>query len=180
MLIDPQHITLSALESIYRGAAAELIPGCKASVDKSANVVARAAAEALPIYGINTGFGKLASVRISPDDALTLQRNLIRSHCAGVGDPLPANVVRLVIVLKMISLGRGASGVRWELIRMLSGMLQAGILPVIPSQGICRRLRRSRAAGSSGRSNDWRRGRGVPRKGRCEQPGHCTRRDCRL
>ena len=135
MLINPQHITLSALESIYRGAAAELVPECRALVEKSADVVARAAAAALPIYGINTGFGKLASVRISPDDTQALQRNLIRSHCAGIGDPLPGNVVRLVIALKMISLGRGASGVRWELIRMLSGMLQAGILPVIPSQG---------------------------------------------
>ncbi len=135
MLIDPGNLSLATLEAVYRGAHAELTPGCKPKVERSAATVARAAAEAAPIYGINTGFGKLAAVRISANAVGTLQRNLVLSHCAGVGDPLPEEIVRLIIALKMIGLGRGASGVRWKLIVLLSDMLKAGILPVIPSQG---------------------------------------------
>ena len=135
MLVDPQNVTLSALETVYRGAFPELIPECRERVDRSALAVARAAAGGTPIYGVNTGFGKLASVRISADNTRTLQRNLILSHCTGVGDPLPADIVRLIIALKIISLGRGASGVRWELIALLTEMLRHEILPVIPAQG---------------------------------------------
>lgn len=135
MLIDPQFVTLSTLEAIYRGACPELIPECRHRVDYSASVVAKAAAGDRPVYGINTGFGKLASVRISVSDTQVLQRRLILSHCTGVGDPLPTNVVRLIIALKIISLGRGASGVRWELIALLTNMLRHGVLPVMPSQG---------------------------------------------
>lgn len=135
MLVDPQNVTLSTLEAIYRGAFPELIPECRQRVDQSASDVARAAAGDRPIYGVNTGFGKLASVRISAGDTQILQRKLILSHCVGVGDPLPASIVRLIIALKIISLGRGASGIRWELIALLTGLLRHGILPVIPAQG---------------------------------------------
>ena len=84
---------------------------------------------------MNTGFGKLASVRIPAADTAALQRNLILSHCAGVGGPLPTEIARLVMALKMISLGRGASGVRWALLELLEGMLSRGVVPVIPAQG---------------------------------------------
>jgi len=135
MFIDPQTVTLEDLETIYRGALPELTPSCRQRVDRSAQVVARIAAKDTPVYGINTGFGKLVSVRVPPERTLTLQRNLILSHCAGTGTPLPAPIVRLIMALKMVALGRGASGVRWTLIVLLSEMLRRDIIPVIPSQG---------------------------------------------
>ncbi|WP_244487664.1 histidine ammonia-lyase, partial [Aureimonas sp. Leaf460] len=70
-----------------------------------------------------------------PADLVTLQRNLILSHCCGFGAPLPENVVRLVMVLKLVSLGRGASGVRIEVVRLIEAMLEAGVTPVIPEKG---------------------------------------------
>ena len=108
---------------------------CREHVDAAAAIVAKAARGETAVYGINTGFGKLASTRIAPAQTAQLQRNLILSHCCGVGEPLPDNVVRLVIALKILSLGRGASGVRWQVIERLQTCLQLGILPVIPSQG---------------------------------------------
>jgi len=88
-----------------------------------------------PVYGINTGFGKLASVRIGSSDLATLQRNIVLSHAAGVGDPLPIPVVRLVMALKLASLAQGASGVRWSTVEHLAACLDAGLAPVIPGQG---------------------------------------------
>ncbi|MBL6430845.1 MAG: aromatic amino acid lyase [Alphaproteobacteria bacterium] len=89
----------------------------------------------MPVYGVNTGFGKLASVRIAPGDVATLQRNLILSHCCGVGAELSPEVVRLVMATKLLSLGAGASGVRWETLSLLDAMLQNDVIPVIPGQG---------------------------------------------
>lgn len=89
----------------------------------------------VPIYGINTGFGKLSTVRISDDEHLELQVNLIRSHAAGTGDPLSADIVRLTLFLKIISLCHGYSGIREVLVDQLMALLNAGALPVIPSQG---------------------------------------------
>ncbi|MDA1311682.1 MAG: histidine ammonia-lyase, partial [Proteobacteria bacterium] len=105
------------------------------AVAASAAVIAAAAIGEAPVYGVNTGFGKLASVRIAPEDAAALQRNLVRSHCCGVGAPTAEPIVRLTMALKLISLGRGASGVRWELIAMLEAMLERGVIPCVPSQG---------------------------------------------
>ena len=75
--------------------------------------MSRAARGQDAVYGVNTGFGKLANTLIDGNDTQTLQRNLILSHCCGVGDPIDQTVVRLVMVLKANSLARGASGVRW-------------------------------------------------------------------
>ena len=88
-----------------------------------------------PVYGINTGFGKLASKRIPPDQTTLLQRNLIVSHCCGVGPPTPEPIVRLMMALKIVSLGRGASGVRREIIEQLQAMLAHGVYPLVPQQG---------------------------------------------
>ncbi|UCH11768.1 MAG: aromatic amino acid lyase, partial [Fidelibacterota bacterium] len=88
-----------------------------------------------PIYGINTGFGKLSNVRIPPEDHLVLQRNLIRSHAVGVGHPLEPYVVRLTMLLKILSLSQGYSGVRLEVVEQLVALLNADALPAIPSQG---------------------------------------------
>ena len=97
--------------------------------------MSKAATGAEAVYGVNTGFGKLANRRIDAKDVATLQRNLILSHCAGVGDPFDIATSRLIMALKLISLGRGASGVRMEIIQQLEAMLDAGVTPVIPSQG---------------------------------------------
>ncbi|WP_291076095.1 histidine ammonia-lyase [Hyphomonas sp.] len=132
----PGRVSLSDLESIYRNAApyrfsdlayTAIATGCSTLADRiDAGDV---------IYGVNTGFGKLASVRIPPDKLALLQRNLVYSHAAGTGPVLPERIVRLMIALKGISLGRGASGVRPILVETLSRLAEADILPVIPSQG---------------------------------------------
>jgi histidine ammonia-lyase len=97
--------------------------------------VQRAAQGGAPVYGVNTGFGKLANTRIEPDDLDRLQLNLIRSHSVGVGAPLAPEVVRLVLALKAASLARGASGVREEVIDTLLAAHNAGLVPNVPSQG---------------------------------------------
>ncbi|MFT4715783.1 MAG: histidine ammonia-lyase [Paracoccaceae bacterium] len=135
MILNPGHVTLAELEAIYRGAVVSVDPNCKAGVDVAHKIVMNAAAGNVPVYGVNTGFGKLASVRIPHKDTAQLQRNLILSHSAGIGAPLGEDVVRLVMTTKMISLARGASGVRWELIALLQDMLAKGVTPVIPAQG---------------------------------------------
>lgn len=135
-LLLPGQTTLAQLERIYRHEApARLDPSARAGVDRAAAMIAAAAAGDTAVYGVNTGFGKLASLKIAPQDTATLQKNLILSHCCGVGDPMPRNVTRLMMALKLLSLGRGASGVRWEVIALLEDMLAAGITPVIPAQG---------------------------------------------
>jgi histidine ammonia-lyase len=136
LILTPGKTRLAELCRIYReDVAISIDPACKARVDAAAAVVAEAAAGEAAVYGINTGFGKLASTRIPTDQTSQLQRNLILSHCCGVGEALPAAVVRLVIVLKMLSLGRGASGVRWQLIERLQALLQHDLIPLIPGQG---------------------------------------------
>jgi histidine ammonia-lyase len=136
VILRPGHVTIDGLEHLYRQAPeVELDRAVRPAVKAAAAVIAAAAAGDAPIYGINTGFGKLASVRIAAEDASALQRNLIRSHCCGVGAPVSDAITRLTMTLKLISLGRGASGVRWALIELLEGMLAHGVLPVIPGQG---------------------------------------------
>ncbi|RFB05168.1 histidine ammonia-lyase [Parvularcula marina] len=136
IVLNPGQATLTLLERIYRGEEAfHLDRTARAGVDQSAEKIAQAVRGSAPIYGVNTGFGKLASVRIETAHIEQLQRNLILSHCAGTGAPLPAAITRLIMALKLLSLGRGASGVRWELIEQIETYVAAGILPVIPSQG---------------------------------------------
>ena len=114
MILTPGSADLDQLRAILAGATPALDPACREGVEAVAERVAEAAAGNAPVYGVNTGFGKLASVRIPPEDTATLQRNLILSHSAGVGAPLPDAITRLTMALKLISLGRGASGARWE------------------------------------------------------------------
>ena len=136
LVLKPGKATLADLEHLYRdGAALRLDPAARPAVEAAAAHVAAAAGGDVPVYGVNTGFGKLAQVRIPARDTATLQRNLILSHCAGVGAPLPRPVARLVIALKLLSLGRGASGVRWVVIETLQALLEKGVTPVIPAQG---------------------------------------------
>ena len=136
MRIIPGTIRLAQLEGFYRQSfTIELDRECREQVDKAARVVSQAAQGNAAVYGVNTGFGKLANTRIPSEKTADLQRNLILSHCCGMGPALPDAVVRLMMLLKMTSLGRGASGVRWELITLIESMLNAEILPVIPAKG---------------------------------------------
>ncbi|WP_079212185.1 histidine ammonia-lyase [Brucella pituitosa] len=136
LVLHPGNVSLGVLEQIYRGnLAARIDPSFHKGVEKAAARIAEIAAGDAPVYGINTGFGKLASIRIAPEDVATLQRNLILSHCCGVGEPLSEDIVRLIMALKLISLGRGASGVRLELITLIEAMLEKGVIPMIPAKG---------------------------------------------
>ncbi|MEO1600786.1 MAG: aromatic amino acid lyase, partial [Pseudomonadota bacterium] len=134
--LTPGTADLAQLERIWRGdGPVRLERSAQEAVEAAASRVADAAAGEAPVYGVNTGFGKLASVRIEQSQTAALQRNLIRSHAAGVGPLLSPETVRLIIALKLQSLGRGASGVRWTLIEALEALLTHGILPAIPAQG---------------------------------------------
>ncbi len=134
--LHPGSVSLQDLATIYWTCVpAKLDPSFDAGIIRAANRIAEIAAGNAPVYGINTGFGKLASIKIDSADVATLQRNLILSHCCGVGEPLPENVVRLIMALKLVSLGRGASGVRLELVRLIEAMMARGVIPVIPEKG---------------------------------------------
>ncbi|UTO28852.1 histidine ammonia-lyase [Bartonella harrusi] len=136
ILLNPGKVTLSDLEAIYfNGEVSKLHSDTHLPIRKGAERIAEIAAGNKPVYGINTGFGKLASIRIDANDVTLLQRNLILSHCCGVGEPLAENIVRLIMTLKLLSLGRGASGVRLELVHLLENMLAKGVIPVIPEKG---------------------------------------------
>ena len=113
----------------------EIDPQALPAIRASAAVVRRAAEGSEPVYGVNTGFGKLASTRIGERDLATLQLNLIRSHSVGVGEPLAPAVLRLMLATKAASLARGASGVRPEVIANLLQVFNAGLVPCVPSQG---------------------------------------------
>ncbi len=136
LTLTPGQVTLADLETVCRDQAnVTLDASCRAGVESAAARINAAARGGDPVYGVNTGFGKLASMKIAPEDTAQLQRNLILSHCCGVGAPVARAEARLIMVLKLLSLGRGASGVRWSLIELLQDMLAKGVTPVIPVQG---------------------------------------------
>ena len=136
LTLTPSATTLAQLQAIFQGAGTVCLdPSARAGINASAAVIAAAAKGDAPVYGVNTGFGKLASVRIAPSDTETLQRNLILSHCCGVGEALEPATTRLMMVLKLLSLGRGASGVRWDICALIEGMIARGVTPIIPVQG---------------------------------------------
>lgn len=132
----PGTVTLGDLECIYRKQTPVRIDrAAKPAIDLAAERVAEAARGDTAVYGVNTGFGKLASVKIASADTATLQRNLILSHCCGVGEAMDRATTRLMMVLKLLSLGRGASGVRFEVLELIEACLEKNVTPVIPSQG---------------------------------------------
>jgi len=136
LTLTPGATPLSLLETLWRDAVPlRLDPAARPGVEAAAALVARAANGDHAIYGVNTGFGKLASVRIPAGDTATLQRNLILSHCCGVGEPLDAPTTRLMMALKLLSLGRGASGTAWATVQLIEDMLNRSVVPEIPVQG---------------------------------------------
>ncbi len=136
LILSPGTVSLSVLEDIWRDQLSiRLDEEARTAIRVSAACIAKAARGDVAVYGVNTGFGKLASIRIAPKDTATLQRNLILSHCSGVGEAITRSAVRLMMVLKLISLGRGASGVREYVIDLLEAMLTHGVTPVVPAKG---------------------------------------------
>src|SRR5215210_6362440 len=133
--LTPGAVPLGVWRDLSRGTSVTLDPACHAAIDASARAVATILAKGEPVYGINTGFGKLASVRIEAADLEKLQRNIVLSHAAGVGPPMPVSVARLMMALKLASLAQGASGVRSETVRLLEALLDKGLTPVVPCQG---------------------------------------------
>ena len=131
----PGKATLGCWRAIADGAAVRLDPAAIPAVEASALAIEAIVASGKPVYGINTGFGRLAGVHIPAGDLAALQRNLVLSHAAGVGEPMPSPRVRLMMALKLASLGRGASGVRPAVLALLEAMLARDVIPVIPSQG---------------------------------------------
>jgi histidine ammonia-lyase len=113
----------------------ELDPSARGAVDRAAEIVRVIAAGDASVYGINTGFGKLAQTSIPRERLAELQYNLVISHACGVGRPLAPSVVRLVLALKINSLARGYSGVRWSVIELLLAFLERDVVPVIPGKG---------------------------------------------
>ena len=133
--LDPQNISLDQLRRLWAGEEAKLDEASMQRIAAAAASVERIVAGGETVYGVNTGFGLLAHTRIAPDRLAELQTNLILSHSAGLGEPLPRNVTRLMIVLKLLGLGRGHSGVRVAVIDALQALLDHDAMPVIPSQG---------------------------------------------
>ena len=113
----------------------QLDGACRKGIRASAELVQRAAYGGAAVYGVNTGFGKLANTRIAKTDLAILQLKLLRSHAVGVGEPLAEHIVRLILLLKAASLARGYSGVRQEVVDALLNLYNHGISPVIPCQG---------------------------------------------
>ena len=136
LLLKPQAIKLTELEKILRSKTEfQLSDDAYRDVEAGASTLQECIGRGDTIYGVNTGFGKLASVRIDDANLAALQKNLVRSHSAGYGAPLPEHIVRLMMALKCLSLGRGASGIRPVVIRLIERMASLGIIPVIPEKG---------------------------------------------
>jgi histidine ammonia-lyase len=112
-----------------------LASAARERVVRAARTVEEIVASGRAVYGINTGFGRLADKRIAPDKVRDLQRNLVRSHCCGVGDPLSAAETRLLILLRANALAKGLSGIRPETLELLLELVNRGVLPVIPEKG---------------------------------------------
>lgn len=135
IVITPGDVSLDQWRSIYRGAVPVLAEGALGKVQAGAEAIARIVDLGEPVYGVNTGFGKLASVRIEADDLSTLQRNIVLSHASGTGDDVPPHIVRLMMALKLANVSQGYSGVQVATVQLLQAMIAAGITPVVPGQG---------------------------------------------
>ena len=134
--IDGESLTLENLYSaVFESAPTEIPSSARSRMEASRAVIENLAASGAAVYGVNTGFGKMAGTRISSAELRHLQVNLIRSHSCGVGDPLGESVARAMLVLRANALAKGFSGVRPVVPETLLAMFARGVLPVIPSQG---------------------------------------------
>jgi len=128
-------LSIGAVVEVARGAEVDLAPGLAADMAPARRVVEDAVASGAAVYGITTGLGHLANVRIDSAEAKALQEAILRSHATAVGPPLAAQVVRAMMVLKARTFAMGVSGVRFEVVERLARMLNDSIHPVVPAQG---------------------------------------------
>jgi histidine ammonia-lyase len=136
LLLDGETLSLEEIRDVARGGVSvELAPEALARVERSRALVDRIAAGETAAYGINTGFGTLAEVRIDRKDLRTLQRNLLLSHAAGVGTPLPVPEARALLLLRCNVLAKGHSGIRPRTLQLALDMLNRGVIPVVPERG---------------------------------------------
>lgn len=141
MLLDGDSLTLDQVESFLDGEArraavsVEISPRARSRVQRCRDAIESILARGETVYGVNTGFGRLADVRIQPSDIRALQANLIRSHAAGVGDPLPPDIVRLALLLRANTLAKGFSGVRVETLDAVVAAINKGLVPYVPQRG---------------------------------------------
>ncbi|MDH5378287.1 MAG: aromatic amino acid lyase, partial [Gammaproteobacteria bacterium] len=134
--IKPGLLSYEDLFSIHQQACkVSLGKQAETDVNRAAETVAKVISEGKTVYGINTGFGLLANTRIPPEELETLQRSIVLSHAAGVGDYMSDSTVRLMMVLKINSLARGFSGIRWQVIQLLITLLNKEVYPCIPIKG---------------------------------------------
>ena len=133
--LDGSHLSLEAIEAVADGAPVAVAPIARERVTRAREFVDRRFASGEAIYGVTTGFGRLASISVDPADAVALQLNLVRSHAAGTGEPLGIPLVRAAGVLRANSLSAGHSGVRPQTLDLLVAMLERGVTPVVPCQG---------------------------------------------
>lgn len=133
--ISPAANSLSDWRKIYWGEAFNLSSTANTQIQAGAEAVQKIIDRSEPVYGINTGFGKLASVRIPDDQLATLQKNLVMSHSVGVGDYISPKIIRLIAATKVASLSHGASGARFETIQMIIKLMDLNLIPAVPSQG---------------------------------------------
>ena len=136
IVIDKQLVTLAELRQAWSGpVTVSLGIDARRSVAESSEYISEVVRGGAEVYGVNTGFGQLARVRISDDELVKLQENLVRSHAAGVGEDLDDRIVRLVMLMKVIALGEGFSGVRLELVDALCALINHNVYPRIPAKG---------------------------------------------
>src|SRR5437879_5273119 len=136
IMLDGRSLSIADVVAVARhGVPVVIAPHSLGAVSASRRTVEAAAGRGDTIYGVNTGFGKLAHVRIKPEQTRALQLNLIRSHASGVGDPLATDAVRAMMLLRANVLVRGTSGVRTDLPELIVAMLNAHVHPRVPSQG---------------------------------------------
>ncbi|MEL7187543.1 MAG: aromatic amino acid lyase, partial [Pseudomonadota bacterium] len=136
LTIDNQLVTLSVLRDVWLNAVSvDIGPEAKRRIAEANELVDDVVAGGDTVYGVNTGFGQLASVRIDDEDLSTLQENLVRSHSVGVGEDLDDDIVRLIMLMKVVALAEGFSGVRVQLVETLCALLNNNIYPRIPSRG---------------------------------------------
>lgn len=134
--IDGTNMNLKMVESIaYNKEKIEIAQSCIEQITNSANRVKDFVKRSAVVYGVTTGFGALASVHINAEKSKELQRNIIVSHAAGVGEPLPVEVVRTMMLLRINSLIKGFSGIRYDTLQVLVDFLNKGITPYVPAQG---------------------------------------------
>jgi histidine ammonia-lyase len=133
--LDGRNLALESIEAVAGGAPVRIAPQARERVARARDFVDRRFASGEAIYGVTTGFGRLASIPVDPSDAVALQLNLVRSHAAGTGEPLAISFVRAASVLRANSLAAGHSGVKPETLDLIVAMLDRGVTPVVPSRG---------------------------------------------